>query len=250
MRPLWVALVLAGLVNTRLATQVPAPAIEWEPWRPVGICSGVEYFVAVTRDDGRNDLQIKLKAVNRTGQLRATRFKAVLTSSTGEKKYREGGVRVGPGREADGASFNLGQPFEMPVGAPLPPRLVKLEFTMVETSNVETPPAYATPSTYLSDFVDYPKVPCRFVTQDFGGSALPAFMQLTNACYRALPRWIPACQDAVDEIYTYSKTAPESTIPCLKEWRQFQKCYEAYAYGPNPDPRPDCVSQVPRCNLK
>jgi hypothetical protein len=230
--------------------QVPAPAIEWSEWQPVTTCGDVEYQLAVTRDDGRNEFQLRLRARNLSGHLVATRFAATIISKEGKKKYREGGGRINPGRTIEGGTFNFGQLFETPVNAALPVGLSRVEFTLVETANVEKPLVPASPSTYLSDFRDFPKTPCAAFVHSFADSAIPRFMQLTNACALALPNWLPACQDAVEEILRYAKSAPPSALPCLKEWRAYQQCYGSYAYGPNPNPKPECLERVPRCNIR
>jgi len=241
--------VVALFVTGIGAEPTPVPTLEWQPWRLIGSCGGAEYFVSVSKYDGRNDTQVKLKARNVASHLVSTRFDVVLISDEGEKTIRAGGSRINPGREVDGNNFSLGRVFETRVNAVLPSRLVRLDFTRLETANVEKLPPYASPSTYLSDFHDFPKDICGPLSVGVEQGEVPRFMRLTTECYAKLPRWTPACQDAVDEILAVARTAPESRVPCLKDWRAFQQCYESYAYGPNPDPRPDCIQQLPRCNL-
>lgn len=237
--------VVAGL--SAASAEEPAPQLQWLPPQFVGSCGGVAYEVAISKDDGRNEFQLKLRAENRTSHLVATRFKAQIVSEFGDIKYREGGRRISAGRVADGLNFDLGLIFETPVNSPLPVHIQQLRLT-IDTANVETPLHPATPSTYLSDFADFPKESCT-LSHAFASSAMPRFMQLTTACYKLLPKWTATCQDAVDEIYAYSKTASERELPCLKEWRAFQKCYEVYAYGSAPAETPACLQQIPRCNL-
>ena len=230
--------------------QVPAPAVEWSQWQPVATCGDVEYQLSVTKHDGRNEVQMRLRARNLSDHLLATRFAATIVSKEGQKKYREGGGRVSPGRTIEGGTFHFGQLFETPVNAPLPVALSHVEFTTMETADIEKPLVRASPSTYLSDFRDFEKVRCAPGVHTIAASAVPRFMQLTSTCAVALPQWLPVCQDAVEEIIAYSKSAPPSAIPCLKEWRAFQQCYGSYANGPNPDPKPNCLERIPRCNVR
>jgi hypothetical protein len=215
----------------------------------VGACRGVEYFVSITRDDGRNDFQVKLKARNSNDYQIATRFEALLTADTGETARREGGSRIHPQREAQDLSYRLGAPFQTPVNRALPVQVRRLQLTLVETANVEVLPSYATDSTYLDDFRDFPKTQCSNLAADFQPSANARFIGLTETCYNRLPTWTAVCQQAVEEILKTAATSSPSAIPCLKEWRNFQQCYSVYAYGPNPDPKPDCNSKVPACTL-
>lgn len=41
----------------RTAAQDPAPLLAWEDWKSAGSCGGVEYLVAISKDDGRNDFE-------------------------------------------------------------------------------------------------------------------------------------------------------------------------------------------------
>ncbi|MBI4459656.1 MAG: hypothetical protein HY648_06325 [Acidobacteria bacterium] len=151
--------------------QVPAPQIEWLPWATIGTCGGVEYSDSITKDDGRNEFEVKLKARNTTNHLVATRFEAVLLSEEGEKNPRQGNSRIPAGREVEASpltpSFHLGTPFPTPVKRPVPIQIKRLVLTTVETANVETPPPGASPSAYLNDFRDFPKDTCSNLTYDF-----------------------------------------------------------------------------------
>lgn len=245
------ALVVGMLGAVCCIAQVPAPAVEWEPWRALGVCGSVEYQVSVTKEDGRNELRVRLKARNLTDHEVATRFQAILVSSEGDKQDRKGGaVRINPRTEVEGSSFDLGLIFETPVNAVAPVPIARIEFPLVETADLETPPPSASPSTYLDPFRDFPKAMCTDLKYVFPTSRQPRFMQLTNECYARIPRWTDNCQAAVEEIMRYARTAPESEIPCLRQWRAFQQCYGVYAYGPNPNPKPECLNRVPRCNLR
>lgn len=94
----------------RPGAQNPAPLLAWEDWKPVGSCGGVEYLVAISKDDGRNDFELKLKIDNKNGHTIQTRLNAVIESEEGEKKYRDnlGIGRLNPRRAADACSTTPG----------------------------------------------------------------------------------------------------------------------------------------------
>jgi hypothetical protein len=249
---LFLAAFLVAAASTWAAALPPVPEKEWGPWQQIGRCGGLTYYFSITNDDGVNESEVKLKAVNENGYLAASRWEAVLTSEEGEKKYRSGGSRIRPGNEVEASplapAYFLGQPFQAPVNSALPVHISSLELSLVETANVEKVPAGAQPGAYLDDYRDYPKETCAHLSHTFTNASVPRFALLTNACYEALPKWTSNCQGAVDEIIAFANGKSGAALACLQEWRAFQKCYEVYAYGPNPNPKPECGPKIPRCN--
>lgn len=231
--------------------QIPAPQVRWGPWTEAGSCNGVDYMYSITNDDGRNDPQVRLKVRNGTAQERATRFQIYLYSDAGADTRREGGSRVATGGERDDYSYRLGTPFQTPVNQTLPVRVSAIEFRSVVTSDVSKLPPYATPSTYLDDIRDYPHQSCGPWKISIQQPARAPFISYTEACYNQLPQWTRACQQAVDAIGpAYNAATTDAQKDCVIRWRKFQKCYEIYAYGPNPAVRPQCQDEVPAdCEL-
>ncbi|HEV2762808.1 MAG TPA: hypothetical protein VGV38_07435, partial [Pyrinomonadaceae bacterium] len=105
---------------------VPAPRVEWDEWKPVGNCGGVKFEVAVTKDDGRNDFEIKLRALNQSGHRAATRFAATIVSEKREEASRDGGMTIADGKQGEGGSLSLGTPFKSAVNQLTPTRLEKM----------------------------------------------------------------------------------------------------------------------------
>jgi hypothetical protein len=233
--------------------QIPAPRLEWGPWQYVTDCGGAKYSVSFSQDDGRNDVQVKLRVVNAAGRLISTRFKASLVSESGERARREGGSRINPGSvPLEGGplapAFHFGVLFPAAVNQHVPTRITG--FTLdIDTADVSKVPTGATPSTYLSDFHDYEVQRCGPSSVSVPRAMMPVFASLTMGCFNELPKWTPPCDQAVDEIMAAYKVAPEATKPCIAEWRQFQKCYEIYAFERAPDPKPQCNDKIPRCTL-
>jgi len=235
--------------------QNPAPLLAWEEWQPVGSCGGVEYLVAISKDDGRNDFELKIKIDNKNSHTVQTRVNAVIESEEGEKKYRNnvGVGRLNAGRAAEACSTSpslcFGSPFPSAVYQKTPTRIAKLILTNVEVANIDAPPANASPAAYLDPYRDYPNTKCRNLAASFDSTSAN-FIKLTDSCVKGLPRWTkPDCDDAVDEILkAYSRATSQSEQDCVKEWRAYQKCYEIYAFNSSPVPRPSCVR--PSCKLK
>lgn len=245
-----------GLVLTSIAcmAQIPAPTPEWSDWKQAAVCSDATYFVSITKDDGRNDFELKVKVKNGSDHTISTRFEVEMVSEKGEVAGHNGNSRVRKAGEVEASpstpSFFLGTPFKTPVNQLLPEHVSKLVFTHIETANVDVPPSNASPSTYLNDFRDYPKQTCSDAQSvTFSPSPSSKFIGLTESCYNGLPTWKPVCQEAVEELVRRSRVAPENALPCMRRWRAFQKCYEIYAYGPNPNPKPDCTNEVPACEM-
>ena len=259
------AFLVAGLLVLHSATaprigfnarQDPAPLLKWEDWQLVGSCGGADYWAAVSVDDGRNDAELKLKIDNKNAHAIQTRFNAVVESAEGEKKSRDnvGLGRLNGKRAAEACSTTPGLCFGVlfPSGVlqKEPTRVAKLSLTKVEIANIDSPPAKASPGAYLDPFRDFPTTTCRNLSITFDSGVAPAFIKLTDKCVKALPRWTkPECDDAVDEIVkAYARTTSVADQSCIKEWRDYQKCYEIYAYESNPVPRPSCSR--PTCKLK
>jgi hypothetical protein len=203
------------------SAQTPVPHVQWEAWRDVGTCAGAKYEAAQSRYDGRNDVLVRLRVRNTTNHVLATRFEFVATSDDRQTANRSGGSRIRPGGLIEGQAFDLGKLFEMPVNALLPPRLQNATFLTIQTADVDKLPAYASPSTYLNDFRDFPSDTCRNVMFPVEQAQLPPFVVMTVSCYRSLPRWTTTCQNAVDALVGLGNTASESQLTCLKEWRNF-----------------------------
>ena len=252
MRMTWSSWAILLMASVSCIAQLPASNPEWSDWVGAASCGGATYFVSITKDDGRNDFELKVKVRNSPDHFISTRFEAELVSETGETVSRKGNSRVRKDSEIEASpltpTFFLGTPFMTPVNQKLPVHVTKIIFRLIETAEVDVPPRNIPPGAYVSDFRDYPRQTC---TQDqtisFSPSPNSKFMGLTESCYNGLPNWKPLCQDAVEELVRRSRSAPEGAFPCLRRWRAFQKCYEIYANGPNPVPKPDCTTQVPAC---
>jgi hypothetical protein len=239
-----------------MVAQDPAPQLAWEDWKTVGSCGGVEYLVAISQDDGRNDFELKIKINNQNSHTVQTRLNAVIESEKGEKKYRDnvGIGRLNAGRAVDACSITpslcFGILFPSAVYQKTPTRISTLTLTNVDVANIDAPPANASPAAYLDPYRDYPNTKCRNLTVSFGGGNVPKFISLTDSCVKGLPRWTkPDCDDAVDEILkAYGRATSQTDQDCIKEWRTYQKCYEIYAFNSSPVPRPSC--QRPTCKVK
>ena len=257
----WIAMLLCAatlpvsVVNPVKPYQNPAPLLAWEEWQPLGSCGGVDYLVAISKDDGRNDFELKIKIDNKTSHTVQTRTNAVIESEDGEKKYRNnvGLGRLNARRAAEACSTTpslcFGILFPSAVYQKAPTRIAKLTLTNVDVANIDAPPANASPAAYLDPYRDYPNTKCRNLAVSFGGSSAN-FIKLTDRCVKGLPRWTkPDCDDAVDEILkAYSRANSQSDQDCIKEWRAYQKCYEIYAFNSSPVPRPSC--QRPSCKVR
>lgn len=238
------------------ARQDPALLLTWQDWQFVGSCGGVDYWAAVSVHDGRNDQELKLKIDNKNAYAVQTRLNAVVESSEGEKKSRDkvGLGRLNGKRTAEACSTTpslcFGVLFPSAVLQKEPTRIAKLSLTKVEIANIDAPPANASPGAYLDPYRDFPTTTCRDLTIKFDSGSNPALVELTDKCVKALPGWTkPDCDDAVDEIVkAYARATSVADQNCIKEWRDYQKCYEIYAYDSNPTPRPSC--RRPTCKLK
>lgn len=242
------ATLLAWLVATAGMAQIPAPRMEWMPYQKLGSCGGAVFSASISKDDGRNGFDVKFKIENTTEHRVSARYEATFLSEEGATARRMGGSRLNPHREylEPGSETPV---FETPVNRPLPVHIRQLTLSVVETANIDVLPPYAGDSVYLNDFRDFPKETCHDLSITFGGALYSRMIGLTETCYNGLPQWQPACNQAVDEIVRIYPQAPGPAQSCLQEWRRFQKCYEAYAYGTHPDPTPSCVDKIPHCDL-
>jgi hypothetical protein len=238
------------------ASQDVAPLLSWEDWQHIGTCGGVDYLAAISKDDGRNDFELKIKIDNRNTHTIQTRLNAVVESEDGAKTSRNnvGLGRLNAGRAAEACSTTpslcFGTLFPSAVNQKTPTRVVKLTLTNVDVANIDAPPANASPSAYLDPYRDYPTTNCKNLAISFAGGTVSKFISLTDVCVRGLPRWTkPECDDAVDEILkAYARAKTQTDQDCIKEWRTYQKCYEIYAFNSAPSPRPSC--QRPTCKVK
>jgi hypothetical protein len=252
-RMTWISGAILLLTSASCIAQLPASNPEWSDWVRAASCGEATYFVSITKDDGRNDFQLKVKVKNGPGHFISTKFDAELVSETGETISRKGNSRVRQNSEIEASpmtpSFFLGTPFMTPVNQTLPVHVSKIVFKLIETAEVDVPPKNIAPGAYVSDFRDYPKQTCDGEQAlSFSSSPNSKFMGLTESCYNGLPTWNQAmCQAAVEELVNRAKQAPANALPCLRRWRAFQQCYEIYAMGPNPNPKPDCTNKVPAC---
>jgi len=236
--------------------QDPAPPLTWQDWQLVGSCGGVDFLAAISADDGRNDFELKIKIDNTNTHAIQTHLNAVVESAEGEKRSRDniGIGRLNGKRAVDACSTTpslcFGVLFPSAVFQKEPTRIAKMILTKVEVANIEAPPATASPGAFLEPFRDFPTTSCRDLSITFESGRGPAFIKLTDRCVKALPRWTkPECDDAVDEIIkAYKRTSSVADQNCVKEWRDYQKCYEIYAYNSTPVPRPSC--QRPLCKVK
>jgi hypothetical protein len=230
--------------------------LKLQDWQLVGSCGGVDFWATVSTDDGRNDTELKLKIDNKNTHAIQTRMNAVVESAEGEKKSRDnvGLGRLNGKRAAEACSTTpslcFGVLFPSGVLQKEPTQIVKLSLTKVEIANIDAPPAKASPGAYLDPFRDFPTTTCRDLTVKFDSGSNPAFVKLTDKCFKGLPRWTkPDCDDAVDEIVkAYARATTVADQNCIKEWREYQKCYEIYAYESTPSPSPSC--RRPTCNVK
>jgi hypothetical protein len=245
-----------GGVLPAVSSQNPAPPIEWEDWVPIGAaCGGVQYYAAISKDDGRNDFEIKVKIENQNNHTIQTRFNAVIESEEGTKKYHDnaGLGRLNAKRTAEACStfpsLCMGALFPSAVNQRTPTRISRLTLSRVDVANIDAPPPNASPSAYLDPYRDYPNSHCENLSVSFAGSNVK-FIRLTDNCVKGLPRWTkPDCDDAVDEIVkAFNRTTSQADQGCIKEWRAYQKCYEIYAFNSSPSPSPSC--QRPTCKLK
>jgi hypothetical protein len=239
----------------RAGAQIPAPRLEWDEWQEAGTCGGVRVLVARSKDDGRNDFELKIKFENRNGHAVQLRYDSFVESEAGEKKRRNtGGVgRINGNATAEACSMFpglcWGTPFPSAVYQQKPMGIRGVTITKIDVANIDAPPPNASPSAYLDAFRDYPLSTCKDLKVGFGAGKGPRFVQLTRSCVKGLPRWTkPDCDDAVQELVTaYHGASPEDQ-GCVLEWRKYQKCYEIYAFNSSPSPRPVCSE--PACKLK
>lgn len=250
------ALLVGGGRRPAANPQIPAPPLTWEDWVPVGLaCSGVQYYAAISKDDGRNEFELKLKVKNRNKHAVQTRFEAEVESADGIiKQYNQAGsIRLNTGRSAAACSryptLCLGMPFPPAADQRTPTQITRLTLTSVEVIPIGARASNTAPNAYLAPYRGYPPARCTNLTVSFD-SELPNFVRLTDRCVGRLPRWTkPACNDAVDEIVkAYRAATDPAEQDCLKEWRKYQKCYEIYAFETHPTPTPAC--RRPICQIK
>ena len=236
--------------------QEPAPLISWQEWRSVGSCGGVEYLAAISSDDGRNDFELKLKIDNKNDHAIQTRLSAIIYAEDGRKQHRDniGLGRLNAVRTAEACSTTpslcFGVLFPSAVFQKRPTRITRLVLTNVDVANIDALPANASPTVYLDPYRDYPHTNCRDLSITFAGVDNARFMSLTDGCVKGLPKWTrPDCDDAVDEVLkAYKRATSSQDQDCTKQWRDYQKCYEIYAFESNPTPRPSC--ERPLCKVK
>src|SRR5687768_1228152 len=176
---------VSGGNSAKPSPQNPAPVLAWEEWQPLGSCGGVEYHVAISKDDGRNHFELKIKIDNQNSHTVQTRLNAAIESEEGEKKYRN---NVGLGRlnarhaaEACSTSPSLcfGIQFPSAVYQKNPTRIAKLTLTNVDVANIDAPPANASSAAYLDPYRDYPNTKCRNLAVSFGGTSAK-FIKFTD----------------------------------------------------------------------
>lgn len=179
----------------------------------------------------------------------------MIHAENGAKRYRD---NVGVGRlkaECTGEtcstipSLCFGVLFPSAVTQKRPTQIAKLILTNVDVANIDARPANASPAAYLDPYRDYPHTTCRDLSITFPNEASPRFVSLTDKCVNGLPKWTkPDCDDAVDEILkAFKKATSLKHQVCIKQWRDYQKCYEIYAFDANPLPRPSC--ERPACRV-
>src|SRR5688572_26585235 len=69
--------------------QDPAPPLTWQDWQLIGSSGGVDFLAAISADDGRNDVELKIKIDNGNNYTIQTRVDAVIHSGVGQKNYRD-----------------------------------------------------------------------------------------------------------------------------------------------------------------
>jgi hypothetical protein len=250
-----VLLVSKGGLADRTA-QGPAPQLSWEDWQLIGSCGGADFLAALSKDDGRNDFELKIKIDNKNAHVIQTRLNAVIEAEGGEKTSRDnvGVGRLNGRRAIDSCSTTPGLCFGVLFPAAVyqkePTRIAKLILTNIDVANIDAPPANASPTAYLDPYRDYPNTKCRNLSITFASGSNPKFISLTDRCVKGLPKWTkPDCDDAVDEIIkAYNRASSQTDQGCIKQWRDYQKCYEGYAFDTNPVPPPSC--QQPACKMK
>ena len=232
--------------------QDSVPALRWRDWQLVGSCGGVDFLASISGNDGRNDVELKLKVDNKNTYAVRARVDAIVESAGGDKQSRDD-VRSGRlnGRTAvdcgSAAGLCLGALFPATALQKEPTKIAKITLTKVEVANIDAPPAQASPQAYLEPFRNFPTKRCRDLSATFSGDSAPAFVRLTDRCVKGLPKWTkPECDDAVDEILkAYSRATAAADRNCIQEWRAYQKCYEVYAYDSKPARRRKC--ERPKC---
>ena len=93
--------------QTVAQSPVPAPPLAWGDWQSFpGVCGGVEIWVGLSKDDGRNDFEVKLKFQNNDSHRVHARLEAVLLSDRQETAVRDQPNAVmNPGILAEGSPF-------------------------------------------------------------------------------------------------------------------------------------------------
>jgi hypothetical protein len=201
---------LAWLIPTAVVAQIPASRMEWMPYQKLGFCGGAVFSASISKDDGRNGFDVKIKIENTTDNQIAARYEATFISEEGKTVYRKNASRLNSHREYLEPGSETTPIFETPANRPLPIHIRKLILTVVETANVDKPPLYAGDSVYLNDFRDYPKDTCGNFSISFPNALYSRMIGLTETCYNQLPKWQPACNQAVDEIVQVYDLAPMS----------------------------------------
>jgi len=232
-----------------VSARVPASPVTWGNWQRVGECGNVTFYISLSNYDGRNDPEAKLRFENKDSHRVHARLQAQLVSDQQETiERRDPNAVMNPGTSAEGGALaptlDLGQVFRAAVNETSPHRIQRVIFSNIEVAQIDVAPPNASPSAYYSDFGDHPTTKCG--PWQFAG-ALPQFISLTESCQEHLPQWTAACDDAVQAIVEAYNAAPDSEKPCILAWRQYQKCYEVYAFNADPVPRPNCTPP-PACS--
>jgi hypothetical protein len=141
---IWSSGTLLFFASVSCIAQLPASNPEWSDWTKAASCGEATYFVSITKDDGRNDFELKVKVRNGPDHLISTRFEAELVSETGETVSRKGSSRIRKDGEVAASpmtpSFFLGTPFMTPVNQTLPVHVSKIVFSTAEECRADDIP--------------------------------------------------------------------------------------------------------------
>ncbi len=224
---------------------LPAPPLSWGDWQGLPEeCGGVKIWVALSKDDGRNDFEVKLKFQNNDSHRVHARLEAVLLSDRQETAVRkQPNAVMNPGTSAEGGasapSLALGRVFPSAVNDVAPHQIRRISLSNIEVAQIDVFPKGGAAPAYYRDFGDHPTTKCGPWVLDVN-SNVPRYVALTRDCSSHLPQWTRSCDDAVQEIVVAYNAAPEEHKTCILKWRAYQKCYEIYAFNSNPSPRPNC----------
>ena len=226
----------------------PAPPITWSDWRGLTDGCDVKISYAVSNYDGRNDVGLKFRFENTTNHFLRSKFNATVYSDSGQKKSEDGFYAIMPaGMTADrppGGKFQMATPFPSAVNQTAPAQVVRLEIHDIQMATDE--PLNKVPdSAYRDVWRDFKHSACSPVSVNVGQS-MPVFAEQSISCYKKVPAWTAACNNATDSLMAFYHSNPSANVDCLKKWRAFQQCYGIYAFNSNPNPKPDC--EIPTCS--